>query len=269
MDASTVESQWTGPYTRAPRSGSGGDWLSRLGSVRERPTAYFFQASRAHRGASIIAELRRADGTLAEGPAKLAVAELYYAKLFSRWACDPAAEVELLDCISARLGEFYATFWHLLGPDLLEVYRALLEGGALSASMRKGVLVLLYKGGDWTELGNWWPLTLLTTDCKVLAKGGGGVVPRVPLKLDVVYASFASRVFLERAPTKCFFLTRFYLVGFFRHLEVLTHVVPRAEVRAPAYEAVARFLHQCPPSISRAESLDHRAERSRTGTAVL
>ncbi|KAJ8400186.1 hypothetical protein AAFF_G00398800 [Aldrovandia affinis] len=36
--------------------------------------------------------------------------------------------------------------------------------------MRKGVLILLYKGGDRTELGNWRPLTLLTTDCKVLAK---------------------------------------------------------------------------------------------------
>ncbi|KAJ8405607.1 hypothetical protein AAFF_G00315870 [Aldrovandia affinis] len=136
----------------------------------------------------------------------LAVAESYYSELFSRRACDPAAEAYLLDCISARLGgeeawsmeadvtleevreallslrdgrapghdgipkEFYAVFWHLLGPDLLEVYRALLERGALLASMRKGVFVLLYKGGDRTELGNWRPFTLLTTNCKVLAK---------------------------------------------------------------------------------------------------
>ncbi|KAJ8391905.1 hypothetical protein AAFF_G00083760 [Aldrovandia affinis] len=42
----------------------------------------------------------KADGTLAEGPAMLAVAELYYAELFSRQACDPAAEVHLLDCVS-------------------------------------------------------------------------------------------------------------------------------------------------------------------------
>ncbi|KAJ8399007.1 hypothetical protein AAFF_G00416740 [Aldrovandia affinis] len=168
--------------------------------------AYFFKASRARWGTSTIVGLRRADGTLAEGPAMLAVAESYYAELFSWWACDPVAEAYLPDCVSARLGgeeaqsmeadmtleevweallplrdcrapghdglpkEFYATFWHLLGPDLLEVYKALLERGALSASMRKGVLVLLHKGGDRTELGNWWPLTLLTTDCKVLAK---------------------------------------------------------------------------------------------------
>ncbi|KAJ8357896.1 hypothetical protein AAFF_G00056540 [Aldrovandia affinis] len=102
----------------------------------------------------------------------LAVAESFYAELFSRRVCDPAAEARLLACVSARLGaeeaqameadvtleevrealmalrdgrapghdglpkEFYAAFWHLLGPDLLEVYRTLLKRGALSASMR-------------------------------------------------------------------------------------------------------------------------------------
>ncbi|KAJ8358254.1 hypothetical protein AAFF_G00020090 [Aldrovandia affinis] len=131
----------------------------------ERPTAYFFQAAKARRGASVIAGLRRGDGTLAEGPAMLTVAESYYAELFSRRACDPAAEARLLDCVSARLGseeaqameadvtleevrravfsirggrapghdglpgEFYAAFWHLLGPDLLEVCRTLLKRG--------------------------------------------------------------------------------------------------------------------------------------------
>ncbi|KAJ8398698.1 hypothetical protein AAFF_G00418950 [Aldrovandia affinis] len=166
----------------------------------ERPTAYFFQAARAP---PVIAGLRRADGTLAEGPAMLAVAESYYAELFSRRACDPAAEARLLDCVSARLGageaqameadvtleevrvallslgdgshdgfprEFYVAFWQFLGPDLLEVYRTLLKRGALVASMQKGVLVLLHKGGDRAELGNWRPLTLLNTDYKVLAK---------------------------------------------------------------------------------------------------
>ncbi|KAJ8355177.1 hypothetical protein AAFF_G00088920 [Aldrovandia affinis] len=87
----------------------------------------------------------------------------------------------------------------------------------------------------------------------------GGGVSEVPLKLGVLYASFASKMFLERVPHRCFFLARFYLAGFFRHLEALTHVVPRADVRSPAYEAVARFFRQCPPSISRAEALDHRA----------
>ncbi|KAJ8391019.1 hypothetical protein AAFF_G00097970 [Aldrovandia affinis] len=66
--------------------------------------------------------------------------------------------------------------------------------------------------------------------------GGWGV--QVPLKLDVLYASFVSKVFLERVLHKCFFLARYYLAGFFRHLVVLTHVVPRAAVRSPAYEVI-------------------------------
>ncbi|KAJ8362200.1 hypothetical protein AAFF_G00390690, partial [Aldrovandia affinis] len=105
-------------------------------------------------------------------------------KLFSRRACDPVADGTLEEVreafLSLRNGrapghnglpkEFYTAFWHLLGPDLLEVYRALLEKGALSASMRKGVR---------TELGNWRPLTLLTTDCKVLAKVATARLQRV------------------------------------------------------------------------------------------
>ncbi|KAJ8398688.1 hypothetical protein AAFF_G00418850 [Aldrovandia affinis] len=70
----------------------------------ERPTAYFFQAAKARRGASAIAGLRRVDGTLAEGLAMLAVAESFYAEVFSRRVCDPAAEARLLACVSARLG---------------------------------------------------------------------------------------------------------------------------------------------------------------------
>ncbi|KAJ8399594.1 hypothetical protein AAFF_G00410050 [Aldrovandia affinis] len=57
----------------------------------------------------------RADGTLAERPAMLAVAEAYYAELFSRRACDPAAEVYLLDCVSARLGGEEA--WSMVRPS--------------------------------------------------------------------------------------------------------------------------------------------------------
>ncbi|KAJ8361845.1 hypothetical protein AAFF_G00417320 [Aldrovandia affinis] len=69
----------------------------------EKPSAYFFQAARARRGASAFEGLKRPDGTVAEGSAMLAVAEAYYAELFSRRACDPVAEAALLDCVSARL----------------------------------------------------------------------------------------------------------------------------------------------------------------------
>ena len=52
----------------------------------------------------------------------------------------------------------------------MEVYRAILERGALSPSMKKGTVVLLFKVGDRCELKNWCPLTLLNADYKVLAK---------------------------------------------------------------------------------------------------
>ncbi|KAJ8414327.1 hypothetical protein AAFF_G00051970 [Aldrovandia affinis] len=90
----------------------------------KRPTAYFFQASRARQGASAIAGLRRADGTLAEGPPMLAVAESYYAELFIRRACDPAAEAYLLDCVSAQLGGEEA--WSMEADVTLEEVREVL-----------------------------------------------------------------------------------------------------------------------------------------------
>ncbi|KAJ8351007.1 hypothetical protein AAFF_G00165500, partial [Aldrovandia affinis] len=69
----------------------------------EKPSSYFFQAARARRSAPAFVGLKRPDGTVAEGSAMLAVAEAYYAELFSRRACDPGAEAALLDCVSARL----------------------------------------------------------------------------------------------------------------------------------------------------------------------
>ncbi|KAJ8361720.1 hypothetical protein AAFF_G00429620 [Aldrovandia affinis] len=55
----------------------------------EKPSSYFFQAARARRSAPAFVGLKRPDGTVAEGSAMLAVAEAYYAELFSRRACDP------------------------------------------------------------------------------------------------------------------------------------------------------------------------------------
>ncbi|KAJ8358306.1 hypothetical protein AAFF_G00014690 [Aldrovandia affinis] len=50
----------------------------------------------------------------------LAVAEAYYAELFSRRACDPVAEAALLDCVSARLGaraQSMGRAWHWKSID--------------------------------------------------------------------------------------------------------------------------------------------------------
>ncbi|CAB1312772.1 unnamed protein product [Coregonus sp. 'balchen'] len=53
---------------------------------------------------------------------------------------------------------------------VLEVLKAILEMGVPRGLMAVGVLSLLYKKGDTTDLGNWWPLTMLCVDYKMLAK---------------------------------------------------------------------------------------------------
>ncbi|KAJ8348834.1 hypothetical protein SKAU_G00274230 [Synaphobranchus kaupii] len=121
--------------------------------------------------------LEGAEGLVTEVQQMLAVAETFYADLFSKRDCDSEIQTILLDSIGTRDGqasghdelpkEFYWAFWELLGPDLLDVYKVLLEKG-IADTMRKGVLALLFKSGNCTK--NWRPLTLLTTNYKILAK---------------------------------------------------------------------------------------------------
>uniref|UniRef100_A0A8K9V1F6 Reverse transcriptase domain-containing protein n=1 Tax=Oncorhynchus mykiss TaxID=8022 RepID=A0A8K9V1F6_ONCMY len=66
--------------------------------------------------------------------------------------------------------EFYLKFWGILGPVVLKVLKAILETGVPGGSMAVGVLSLLYKKGEATDLGNWRPLTMLCVDYKILAK---------------------------------------------------------------------------------------------------
>ncbi|CAM2112213.1 unnamed protein product [Caretta caretta] len=66
--------------------------------------------------------------------------------------------------------EFYRAFWDVLGPDLVTVWAESLQGGVLPLSCRRAVLALLPKKGDLRDLRNWRPLSLLSTDYKVVAK---------------------------------------------------------------------------------------------------
>lgn len=66
--------------------------------------------------------------------------------------------------------EFYSVFWEELKDILLLVLNEALEVGYLGTSMRTGLLILLYKKGEATDLRNWRPLTLLCADYKILAK---------------------------------------------------------------------------------------------------
>ncbi|CAM2118433.1 unnamed protein product [Caretta caretta] len=66
--------------------------------------------------------------------------------------------------------EFYRAFWDILGPDLATVWAESLQGMVLPLSCRRTVLALLPKKGDLRDLRNWHPVSLLSTDYKIIAK---------------------------------------------------------------------------------------------------
>ncbi|CAM2096258.1 unnamed protein product [Caretta caretta] len=66
--------------------------------------------------------------------------------------------------------EFYRAFWDILGPDLATVWAESLQGGVLPLSCRQVVLALLLKKRDLRNLRNWRPISLLSTDYKIVAK---------------------------------------------------------------------------------------------------
>ncbi|CAM4566534.1 unnamed protein product, partial [Caretta caretta] len=66
--------------------------------------------------------------------------------------------------------EFYRAFWDILGPDLATVWAESLQGGVLPLSCRRAVLALLLKKGNLRDLRNWHPVSLLSTDYKIVAK---------------------------------------------------------------------------------------------------
>ncbi|CAM5146674.1 unnamed protein product [Natator depressus] len=66
--------------------------------------------------------------------------------------------------------EFYRMFWDVLGPDLVTVWAESLQSGVLPLSYRRAVLALLPKKGDLSDLRNWRPVSLLSTDYKIIAK---------------------------------------------------------------------------------------------------
>ena len=65
---------------------------------------------------------------------------------------------------------FYKHFWPLIGNRLTCVLNHALKAGSLSVTQRRGIITLIFKKGDRTKLKNWRPITLLTTDYKILTK---------------------------------------------------------------------------------------------------
>ena len=65
--------------------------------------------------------------------------------------------------------EFYREFWPEIQDIVVRSFNDAFSEGHLSYLQRKGVISLLFKGGDKEELDNWRPITLLNIDYKILA----------------------------------------------------------------------------------------------------
>ena len=72
--------------------------------------------------------------------------------------------------IDGLTSNFYKHFWPLFGNSLTRVFNYAFLAGRLSVSQRRGIITLLFKKGDRTLLKNWRPITLLTSDYKILTK---------------------------------------------------------------------------------------------------
>ena len=73
--------------------------------------------------------------------------------------------------------EFYQTFISVIGNDLVDVINDRFHrggggggGGELSITMRRGVIVLIWKGNDKRLLKNWRPISLINCDYKIITK---------------------------------------------------------------------------------------------------
>ena len=78
---------------------------------------------------------------------------------------------------------FYKVFAPQLLPIVLDVFNECIVTGILPPSVRKAVIVLLYKKGNASMLGNYRPLSMLTSDYKLLAKL---LSKRLDLVIDVL-----------------------------------------------------------------------------------
>ncbi|CAM2115707.1 unnamed protein product [Caretta caretta] len=73
-------------------------------------------------------------------------------------------------CMDGLTVEFYRMFWDVLSPDLVTVWAESLQSRVLPLSCRRAVLTLLPKKGDLHDLRNWHPISLLSTDYKIVVK---------------------------------------------------------------------------------------------------
>ena len=88
------------------------------------------------------------------------------------------------------LKEFYKTFWHILGQDLVDVFNDAISTGCLSVSQCTALITLTFKRGDRLDHKNWRTISLLNCDYKLCARVFAGRLLNVPqsiIGLDQTY----------------------------------------------------------------------------------
>ena len=173
----------------------------------ERSTRYFYSLEKCRRADQTIRTLTKENlDTVSEPQDLLKETYNFYKALYSAEPCDEKARDQFLSTAFPKLPDnardscegliteqelqkavssmennkspgfdglttnFYKHFWPLLGEKLTRVYNYAFQTGRLAVSQRRGVITLLFKKGDRTQLKNWRPITLLNTDYKILTK---------------------------------------------------------------------------------------------------
>lgn len=169
----------------------------------EKCTRYFFKKIIAR--AEGIFKLRKEDGCTTDKIDEIIqTVELFYGKLYQKKPVSKDTLMEVLKVIEKSINdsvplsqdftilelnkclksfkkgkspgqdglplEFYLTFWDILAPDLLSVFMDFEGLDRLPDSFRAGIVTLVKKKGDKTDMTNWRPITLLNLDCKLFSK---------------------------------------------------------------------------------------------------
>ena len=171
----------------------------------EKPTKYFFAKAKSKQMKTYIHQLKAHDGTIAQGLALMEVAKRYYSTLYSKRRTNKKAKQKLFKIIHNKLDEklsttlgqplklceydkaakslnngkspgytgipveFYKSF-----PEILEglqlVWEEALTIHQTPTTFQIGIITLIHKKGDKSEIANYRPITLLNTDYKIIAK---------------------------------------------------------------------------------------------------
>ena len=173
----------------------------------EKSTRYFFSLEKSRRANQTIRVLTKDNlDTVTEIQDLLSETRTFYGNLYSAEGCDENEQERFLGDALPQLTDnerefcegyiteeelrkaamsmendkspgidglttnFYKHFWPLIANSLTRVYNYAFRVGNLSVSQRRGIISLLFKKGDCTLVKNWRPITLLTTDYKILTK---------------------------------------------------------------------------------------------------